>query len=386
MKSLIKDKQKIIPARIKDARIIRGLSLAELADKIGVTSQAISQYELGIINPTPMVINAIVRELGFPINFYEKPYSYKNESYSNTVTYFRSNKNISKKVKKALSKKIEILHEILGLLVQYVDIPKMDIPDYSQFIGDRELDQYIIQDIAIDLRKKWGVEKGPINNMVTLFQNKGIVISRMEFENKKIDAFSQIFQRIPYIFLGSDKKCSVRSRFDLAHELGHLILHRNISEEEIKNKEFYNKIEEQADLFAGEFLLPYDEFDNDVVSTSIEQFIMLKNKWKVSIQCMIKRCEQLNILTDNQLRYIKSQMTRKRYWRKEPLDDEIEIEQPYLFKQIFQLLIENNILKPEEIVNDIGLYKEEIDSLCYLPNDLLKSSFNGMPIKLKIIK
>ncbi|WP_085829379.1 helix-turn-helix domain-containing protein [Clostridium massiliodielmoense] len=386
MKSLIKNKQKIIPSRIREARIVRGLSLAELADRVGVTSQAISQYELGVIKPTPLVINAIVRELGFPIRFYEKPYIYKSEDYSNTITYFRSNKNSSKKIKRALSKKIEILHEILGFLTQYVDIPKPDIPDYSEFIGDKELDEHIIQDIAIDLRIKWGVKKGPINNMITLFQDKGIIISRMEFENKKIDAFSQIFQLIPYIFLGSDKECSVRSRFDLAHELGHLILHRNVSEEDVKNKEFYSKMEKQADLFAGEFLLPYDEFDNDIISTSIEQFIMLKNKWKVSIQCMIKRCEQLDILSDNQLRYIKSQMTKKRYWRREPLDDEIKIEQPYLFKQIFQLLIENDILRPEEIVDEIGLYKEEIDSLCYLPEDLLKNSLNVVPLKLKLIK
>jgi Zn-dependent peptidase ImmA (M78 family)/DNA-binding XRE family transcriptional regulator len=373
----------IIPARIREARVSRALSMAELADKIGVTSQAISQYELGNINPSMSVVMKLVRELNFPISFFRKQYLYEKNEYVSTITYFRSNKNIPKKVKDAFKKRFIWINEIYCFVKQYVNIPKVNLPNYSSYINDEEIGYDVIEDIALDLRKKWGLDKSPISNMVTLLQNKGIVISRMEFKNKKVDAFSRFYLKVPYIFLGSDKKCAVRSRFDLAHELGHLILHNRITEDDLKNRYVQNRIEDEANYFAGAFLLPSDSFMKEIVSSSIDQFILLKGRWKVSIQAMIKRCENLNILTDNQIRYLKSQMTKYKYWRKEPLDDELEPETPYLFKQIFEVLIKNGILTPESIIENIGLNKEEIDSLCCLPDDILSVNNRILPITLK---
>lgn len=373
----------IIPARIREARISRAMSLAELAEKIGVTSQAISQYELGSTKPSMSVVMELVRELNFPISFFKKPYMYENNEYTSTITYFRSNKNIPKKTKEAFKKRIGWVNEIYSFVKEYVNVPEVDIPDYSDYLTDEEIDYEVIEEIASNLREKWNLGNLPITNMITLLQNKGIVISRMEFGNKKIDAFSRFYQKMPYIFLGSDKKSAVRSRFDLAHELGHLILHKHITEDELKNKDVQNRIEDEADYFAGAFLLPSDSFAREIISSSIDQFILSKTKWKVSIQAMIKRCEFLNMLTDNQIRYLKAQMTKHKYWRKEPLDDEISPETPYLFKQVFELLIDNGVLKAQTIIDQIGLNKEEIDSLCCLPDKLLAIDNKVVPITLK---
>jgi len=109
---------------------------------------------------------------------------------------------------------------------------------------------------------------------------------------------------------------------------------------------------------------------------------MLKEKWLTSIASMIYRSAALNLFTENQTVYQKRQMTVKKYWRKEPLDDLIQRETPYLWKQSFQMLIDNNILKPEEILENITLFKEEIDVLCSLPTDLLKTSKTIKHLKL----
>lgn len=382
VKSFENSTERYIPARIREARVSRGLSLAELSEKIKVSSQAISQYELGNKNPSMSVMMNLVRELDFPISFFKKPYIYNNNEYSSTVTYFRSNLNIPKKVKSALSQKIKWINEIYHFIMQYVNLPELDIPDYTEYLNENEINNEIIEDIACDLRKKWKLNNGPIPNMVTLLQNKGFVICRMEFKNRKIDAFSKQYEKTPYIFLGDDKKCAVRSRFDLAHELGHLILHKNICDEDIKNKDTQKRIEDEANYFASAFLLPLESFSKEIISSSLDQFVLLKGKWKVSIQAMIRRCENLNILTENQIRYLKAQMTKKKYWRKEPLDDEIQPEVPYLFKQVFDLIIKNDILRPQEIIEQIGLHKEEIDVLCCLPNNLLATN-NVVPITLK---
>lgn len=71
--------------------------------------------------------------------------------------------------------------------------------------------------------------------------------------------------------------------------------------------------------------MPKESFSKDVFSSSIDHFIQLKRKWKASISSMIYRCDALGILSDNQIKYLKDQMTRRVYWRKEPLDNEIRL-------------------------------------------------------------
>ena len=95
----------IIPARIKEARASRGLSLADLSKEIGVSSQAISQYELGITKPSMTVLLKMVEILDFPFNFFLKE---KNTPVtSNSAVNFRSMKSASKKYKDALCYRVE---------------------------------------------------------------------------------------------------------------------------------------------------------------------------------------------------------------------------------------------------------------------------------------
>ena len=121
----------------------------------------------------------------------------------------------------------------------------------------------------------------------------------------------------------------------------------------------YDKIEYQANYFALAFLLPLETFNKEVISSSIDSFILLKKRWNVSISAMIKRCQISNILTDNQIRYLNSQMIKYGYYRKEPLDEEIKKEKPYLFKQAFQILLDNNIFTREALLEKLELNKNE---------------------------
>ena len=167
------------------------------------------------------------------------------------------------------------------------------------------------------------------------------IISRIEFGEHKIDAFSQWFNNYPYIVLGSDKSSAVRSRFDLAHELGHLILHAHIDLEALCKKDVLDRVEKEANYFAGAFLLPRDIFLSEVIYKTIDHFIMLKKRWKVSIQAMVKRCQALDIFNESQVRYLIAQINQRGYRKREPLDEVILYETPYLFKQGIKLLLDN---------------------------------------------
>lgn len=369
--------ENINPVRLKKARISRGYSLADLADRIGVTKQYISQCELGITNASN-IIYKLCDVLNYPISFFSK--STKGIETA-SATYFRSRKSTPKKLKEAANEKVDLFSEIKDFFGEYINYPELNLPDNIEL-----KDEYTIEDlekVAKNVREYWKLGMGPIDDLVSVLQENGIIISKIKVGNNKIDAFSKWINSVPYVFLSIDKDSAVRSRFDIAHELCHILLHQYISKEDIECKEKLNQIEKEADAFAGAFLLPAETFSREVFSSSLDNLVRLKERWKVSISCMINRCSTLGLFTDNQVAYLKKQMTYKNYWRREPLDDTIQCEIPYLYKQILELLLENNILSKNDIVEKIAMNPEEIEEYCYLNAGILCENKSGKIISMR---
>ncbi|MBA4686352.1 MAG: ImmA/IrrE family metallo-endopeptidase [Candidatus Galacturonibacter soehngenii] len=376
------NENKIVPYRIKQARISRGYSMGELADLIGVTRQAISQYELGKIVPLETTLNKLSEILKYPVTFFRKEVPLKESA--NSMVFFRSKKTTTEKAKLASKEKISIYREITNYLSLYVDFPKVNLPkiEYDEFLD--ELPKSRIEEYAKLLRMAWGLGNGPIDNLTAVIQKNGIMVSKMNLNNRKIDAFSVWYDKVPYIFLSNDKPSNCRIRFDIAHELGHLLMHADyFNDEDNKKKVIKEKLEYEADTFAAAFLMPEETFSKDVYSTSIDFFVQLKKKWKTSIAAMIYRCEALELLTENQIKYLKDQMTYKRYWRNEPLDDIMPVEKPFVHKQAFQLILDNNIVSVNEIIDTIGCYGEEIEEYSFLDKGTLKYVIPDNIVQLK---
>lgn len=374
--------RKIIPYRIKQARVSRGFSMGELADLLNVSRSAISQYELGTISPSDYIIGLMSNVLNYPISFFTKKLPETNNASS--AVYFRSRRTSSQKAKNAAREKISIFREINDYLSSYIDFPNVNFPDIEYETSCYELSLDVIESYALLLRKYWKLGKGPIDNLTSVLQKNGIMISVMDLNNKKIDAFSVWHNSIPYIFRSNDKYSNARLRFDLAHELGHLLLHANTyREEDLAVKVISEKLEKEADMFAACFLLPAETFSQDIYSTSINHFIQLKKKWKVSIGAMIYRCSDLGLLSENQIKYLKDQMTYNKYWHREPLDDIIPLETPTAHKQAFELLLDNDIVTPSEIVETIGCFASEIEEYSFLPRGTLKPAQPTNIIRLK---
>ena len=367
------DERKVIPYRIKQARVSRGLSMVELSELVSVSKQAISQYEMGKNAPSKAILNSIAMVLRYPISFFYKPVPV-NENASSAV-FFRSRKTARVKALSAAREKIE----------QYVDFPILNLPKITyEDEGINPIDNEQIEQYALILREYWGLGKGPIDNLISIVQKNGIMVSKMQLRLNKLDAFSVWFDNKPFIFLSSDKDTNVRIRFDIAHELGHLLMHADYySEEDLKNSAIHEKLENEADRFAGAFLLPKESFSKDVFSTSIDHFIQMKAKWMVSIGCMIYRCDTLGILSSNQIKYLKDQMTTRVYWRREPLDREMPVEKPFAHKQAILLLLENGIITSGQLVEETGCSAEEIEQYCYLDKGTLTTKSDSKIIALK---
>lgn len=375
----------IIPKRINQARLSRSFSMQELASLADVSKQAISQFEKGTTPPSYQTLNKLSDILKYPVSFFYKPFP--SDFSENSALYFRSRKTTRVKDYDAAREKSFIFREIDAYLSEYVDFPKVNFPQLTDYDDSPSiiLDSETIEHYAAILRNTWKLGNGPIDNLTAVIQKNGISMSKFNLRIGKVDGFSAWYNGRPFIFSNDEKNTNGRVRFNIAHELGHLLMHADyFTDSDLKNSAIREKVETEADCFAAAFLLPKETFSRDVFSSSIDHFIQLKKKWKVSISCMINRCDTLGILSQNQIKYLKDQMTARMYWRKEPLDTEIPVEQPFAHKQAIMLLLDNNIVTPSKLVYDIGCNADEIEKYCFLDPGTLDCTADTNIITLRV--
>lgn len=359
-----------LPERMREARLARGYSISDLADAVGVTRQAISQFELGQTTPKWEVMLRIARTLRLPISYFTTPFEKANQE---GVAFFRSLASATKKTREMCESRAGWVWYIYSYLERFVDFPEVRLFD-SLYVPDKDsLTPDDIEGVAKSVRKAWGLGLGPISDVTLLLEKQGVVISRSGVGDFGIDAYSKWFGVRPFIFLNSDKESACRSRFDAAHELGHLLLHRHVDKVLLSDGNIFKRIEKEANRFAGAFLLPEESFCNEVMSSSLDHFIALKERWKVSIAAMIYRCEELELLSENQVLYLRRQMAKRKMKTKEPLDDVLPVEMPVALKNAISLLLENNVQTVSDLEEALKLPEEDIEFLCNLPPGYLKA-------------
>ena len=270
-------------------------------------------------------------------------------------------------------------------LYDLVTFPDVNIPSAAPSDGNRYTEEEI-ERVAEECRRLWGLGVGPISNVVGLLETKGIVVCRYEVSKQNIEAFSFWNGSRPFIFLASEKDFAVRSRFDAAHELGHLILHRWIGPEELEDLKTLKLIEAEANRFASAFLMPRKSFPNEVYTSRLDAFVELKRRWKVAIQAMVYRCKDLGIFDEFQVTNLYKQISFRKWRKNEPLDDQIPLEQPKLLKRAIEAIIGAGKKMGDEIVAQICISAPFVAAFCGLPLELFLRNGPGefLPI-LKIV-
>lgn len=360
---------KFNPNRLKSARLYEGMSIAELAAQTGVSKQVISQYENGKANPSLETLMRIMGVLKFPREYFYLP---DREQIRLGCTFFRSALTATKIARDSQIEKLMSLTEAYSLLEEYIDFPRLNIPSFE--INSFEPSE--IEKIALETRYAWGIGEEPINNMVYLLEKNGVIVTTLETSSQKVDAFShtQIINGSErfFVILGSDKQSAVRRQFDAAHELGHRILHSDYENLEDLSKDEYKEMERQADQFAASFLLPKNAFLKDLVyPKTLEFYVELKKKWKVSIGAMIIRAYHLEAISYNQYQYLMRQMSTKGWRTNEPLDNVIVPHEPTVLRKAVDLLLINNVIRAREILQKLGFPQSKAESLLNLSKGTL---------------
>ncbi|KEF38699.1 putative Zn peptidase [Schinkia azotoformans MEV2011] len=373
---------------LTNIRILNELSRSQLAEKLDITEQAVWQYENGYVSPKLEVVNkmktlfkvkssyffrADLLESNQSENICIERIAYRSESINSAIktqSEFVHVKFLDAFIKKVATKIKYPQNELLNLRIKV-----LEYLNSNQNI-DRDIQ---IRHIAKMSREHLKLPSENNKNLLFHLERTGVFIFEKSIGDT-IDAYSLWSEDdIPYIVLGNIKKSAVRRNFDLAHELGHLLLHYK-TEFNMLDKQTYKIKEDEAHLFAAEFLMPVEEFREDVLKitkiSNPDAYIELKEKWLVSLQAMAMRARNLDLITHQQFRYFYMSINKKGYRKNEPLDSDIPIERPMKIRSILQLLFEKKIISLEHLTDELKVDISFLTIITGIEEDFFKKYAN----------
>lgn len=331
--------------RLSIARKRRMLNKKTFASLIGVHVNTLTCWDQGIM-PTNENVDAIAHALEFPKEFF---FGDDLEEPTIQTASFRSLSTMTAARREAAHAAGSIGFMVSDWIETRFELPVPNIPSCQSYgIGDPA-------DIARGLRQEWALGEQPIWNMIHLLESKGVRVFSLSENTASVDAFSLWRDGKPYVFLNNYKSAE-RSRFDAAHELGHLIMHQD---GRINGK----LAEEQADCFASEFLMP----KADVIAILprvdyLQQLIKFKTRWMVSLAALTYRVHKLGITTDWKNRDFCVTIARDGYRKVEP--NPIKREKSMVLEKVLRTLWSEKTTQ-NNIANDLHLPHSEVDDLLF---------------------
>lgn len=288
------------PARLRLARELREWSQADLARSLDVTPAAASQFESGVTRPSPEMMRRLSAVLGVPDEFLRLPVTETHEG------FFRSLRRTSISHRRRARAIAHVAHDV-ALTAGPDQLPAVSIPCLP--VAGLQASRADLEDVARQARVALGLPRGPVSNVVKTIEDHGLVVIRLPLDTADVDAFSLPFHDRPVIVLGADKNDRARSRFDAAHELGHLIAHGD-------QVWGIKEVEQQAHYFAAEFLMPASDIAHELPARADwPKLFDLKRKWQVSLGALLMRARALGRMSESQyLTAVKA--TSARGWRR----------------------------------------------------------------------
>ena len=366
-----------IGERLTESREARGITKSSLANLIGVAPPQITKYENGDQTPSQGTLEKICSVLSMPVDYFF--YERERETDSSSAIFYRSISSATKRQRLSAEKKYLWVQDIYSYLWRFIEFPNVNLPEIDVPQSPELISPDFIETVAERLRQHWGVSDSPIENITRLVENNGIVISFYDLEADTLDAFSQYCFDKPHIIVSNQKTAS-RIRFNIAHEIGHLVLHRNISSKVFNTNEMFKLMEKQAHRFAGAFIFPQTPFFEEILCADLTTFRLRKARWKLSIAAMIYRAKDLKLIDDEGEERLRRSYGRNRWNRNEPLDDEMPIDYPELLKDALELIINEGVQSRSDVLEAIPISISDIENLAGLEPDFLKDKV----VKLKL--
>lgn len=349
-------RNRIVGARVAEARQAMGLPVAYLANILGVTRQTVYAYESGSLTIPPDRLAKLASVLDQPLGFFES--AAVEWTFDPRALHFRDTKDRDQRARAAT--RLKWLQEYFGFLLSSVEVPALSLPELDPPGDPTSISSGFIEAAAASVRAHWKLGLEPVPNVIRAMERHGIVVGFVALNIDDLDGVSCWSERYgrPFVLLNSDKASAARSRFDAAHELGHIVLHRNVPTELIELRRprddattsarpplspIYKLMEQQAHDFARAFLMPAETWGREGVPVSLTRYKNLKARWLVSISAMLFRARDLGLADKERLTMLRRQLTNAGWKKWEPYDDLVPQERPQMFRQATELLVEHGV-------------------------------------------
>ncbi len=363
------------PQQLEKALALFSIKKTDLAGALGLSPKTITAYLAGTIAPSFKVLELLLKEIPrLPLEWYylpDQPKKTENEekfAYRSKLTTSKQERMKNESLKDIFSNGLQYLSGFFKAppAIRFVQAPDLELLREQDTDQARKAIKNEIDKLAREQRALWGLGNAPISSLVAHAEANGIWCTRISGV-EKVDAFSfWVTPDLPFVLLNNNKS-AVRTRFDLAHEIGHLIIHQNINWRLYRSDSKYRKqIEDEADCFASCFLLPEESFGLHIreLGLSLSSLQSIKPQWGASIACMIMRAEQLGIIDEDKKQYLLIRLSQFGWRKCEPYDqgeNVIPYEQVQLFNKVVKALVEQEKLSEFDILKNVGL---NIETFC----------------------
>lgn len=308
--------------RVKQAREICKLTQVELAKKLKVHQSVIGKMETDVREWPDELIRAVAMQTGFPVSFFQQGLG---PEFPLGSLLFRCRASLPANEKTRLRQLAILEFELTEKISARMKPIELHLPSFNG-VGPREA--------AKITRTTLGLPPDtPVPHLLNKLERNGIFVFAVPDADERFDAFSlwsDTEPRRPVIIVSSNKPGD-RLRLNCAHELGHLVLHRS-------PRGNLDELEKQARRFAAEFLMPEEAMRREItMPIAVTSLARLKPRWGVSIQALIVRAYELEMLTERQYRYMFEQISKLGWRKKEPSNLDIKAEKPRLLRKLSEI-------------------------------------------------
>lgn len=346
-------------ARLTLARQLAGLRKSDLATAVGKSPTAVAAWESGAKRPASATVAQLALSLSVEPGFFSvRP---DDVAALSTTPHFRSLRSTTQLARDQAFAFGQVAVDVATSLEKHVEFPELAVPSLPVAVDNRDGDGP--ERAAQLVREQWEMAPGPAGHLVRLLENHGVLVVFSPLHASSVDAYSFDSRLRPVVVLNPIKRDYYRQRFDVAHELGHLVMH---SDAEPGGR----IVEDQAHRFAAELLMPAEQIHDLLPATmggSVWRTLSrLKEQWGVSIQALLYRARWLGQLSDVSYRNAMTTIST-RGWRRDEPGLVSALEQPSLLPRAVELL------------EEAGIDERQLIEQCRVPADLFRTVTARVP-------
>jgi Zn-dependent peptidase ImmA (M78 family)/transcriptional regulator with XRE-family HTH domain len=363
-------------ARLTLARQLAGLRKSDLAVLLDMSPTAVAAWESGAKRPTAVTLARLALSLGVDPGFFAmRP---DDVAALSSTPHFRSLRSTTQLARDQAFAYGQLAVDIATSLEKHVECPDPDVPSFpvpmdagdlvtggpdtgGLYVGGPDVGGP--EQAARHVRDCWGMSAGPAPHLVRLLENHGVLVVFSPPQAASVDAYSFDSRLRPVVVLNPVKHDYYRQRFDVAHELGHLVMHTDA-------EPGGRTVEDQANRFAAEFLMPAAEIRGELPkamnAAAWQSLARCKERWGTSIQALLYRARRLGALTEVSYRNAMATLTSRGWRRGEPGLITV-LEQPSMLPRALELLAGE------------GISSYDLRDQCRVPAELFRTVTSRQP-------